>query len=288
MSALASLKTVGYKAAWVLKKYAPEILTGVGVVGAVASGTLLVRAGMKTEPILEEHRETVELVKVNAETDKQQQKELTRTYLKTGGSLVKLYGPAIAIGAGSVVAIVSGHGVLRKRNIAHIAAYQALKSTFDEYRQGVIEQLGADKESDIRKGIRTVEEVDEKTGKTKKVKAQTVLPDTYDRVFDSKNPNFQGDPTTNEMFLRQQQNYLNDMLHVKGRLTLNDVYDRLGFERDDTYGMVVGWTSDGSDRFIDFGIQPDEWVDVVQDIIRKDTPHEFRLSFNVDGSIYGA
>lgn len=285
MSVFANLSKIAHRGLFAVRKISPELLTGVGVLGVITSGVLLVRAGMNTEPILDDHKERVNKAKALSDTDEEEKKAITRAYFKTAGNISKLYAAPVLVGVAGVGAIVGGHGVLRKRNIAHIAAYKAIESTLSEYRKGVAAELGEEKESDIYKGVRTTDVVDA-NGKIKKGK--TVIdpsPDMYDVVFDASNKNFMGDPDINIFFLRQQLNHLNNILHHKGHVTLNEVYRRLGFPETQA-GMVVGWTSTGEgDRYINFGYTEDDWSYVASDAIRTGNG-AIRLSFNVDGSIF--
>lgn len=86
------------------------------------------------------------------------------------------------------------------------------------------------------------------------------------------------------MFLRSQQNFANDKLKANGHLTLNDVYDMLGFH-DSKAGMVVGWIYDldhpNGDNYVEF------------DVKKVNLPNEqggyeeaYAIDFNVDGNIY--
>lgn len=77
----------------------------------------------------------------------------------------------------------------------------------------------------------------------------------------------------NVVFLRAQQQYMNDMLHAKGYLFLNDVLKSLGLPLV-RVGQLVGWTTQGS-RFVSFGNTLDGNPD-----------GNFLLQFNFEGVIY--
>src|SRR5690554_6289878 len=88
-----------------LQKYAPEILTSVGVAGTVASGVMLVKATLNVDVVVDEARERIRLVKEHHEMkpkDVQEQDEqdfkrnLTATYIRAGLDFAKLYGPAVS------------------------------------------------------------------------------------------------------------------------------------------------------------------------------------------------
>ena len=81
--------------------------------------------------------------------------------------------------------------------------------------------------------------------------------DKFSRIFDEYNPNWVKSAEYNFMFLRQRQQWANDLLTSRGYLFLNEVYDMLGFDPC-TEGQVVGWTYDAKDEnldnYVDFGM----------------------------------
>lgn len=62
----------------------------------------------------------------------------------------------------------------------------------------------------------------------------------FSKMFDVNNPNFHNNSLYNETFISAQQNYINQRLEALGFLTVNDVFEALGFERT-VEGMVYGW-----------------------------------------------
>ena len=100
----------------------------------------------------------------------------------------------------------------------------------------------------------------------------------YGRIFNSDNPYWSKDIRTNLIYLRARQSYLNDVLKARGHLTLNDVYDVLGFPRT-SKGLVVGWVYEEDNKFgdnyVDFGIVTSECND-----------SSIPIEFNVDGIIF--
>ena len=106
----------------ILKKYSPEILTAAGVIGTVGSTVLACKATLKVEDILDEAKKKSNLInavhdgeiEVDAEyTDKDYSKDLLVNRTQTAVKLIKLYGPAISLGALSITAILGGQHILR-------------------------------------------------------------------------------------------------------------------------------------------------------------------------------
>jgi len=183
---LAVAKSTG-RSLLLAKKYSPEILVVTGMVGLVVSTVMVVKAANKTEKLLDTSKVKIEAA---AEVSK---KELTVAYVNTGYEFIKLYGPAVTLGAASVACILGSHNIMKKRNLALIAAYKTVEKGFTDYRKRVVEELGEQKDRDFRYGVekQTYSEVvkDEETGKEKKVKKQVEVVDpnnlsVYAKFFD--------------------------------------------------------------------------------------------------------
>lgn len=84
---------------------------------------------------------------------------------------------------------------------------------------------------------------------------ETTTPVTID--IDVENLNYHAQFEYNLLFLRAQQNYLNDRLQVAGVVLLNDVLDSLALPRTQM-GAVVGWTRGD---YIDLGVASAEALD---------------------------
>lgn len=293
------------KAALKVGKYSPEILTGVGIAGIVASTFLIAKATLKLEPIIASH----ETRKMDAEFQKSEQlsleevhgpvfteenttvvklspRELTKVYAVTSLDLIKVYGPGVSLSLASIGSILAAHGIMKRRTVALIGAYKAVESAFASYRQRVIEEFGEEKDRDFRLGFRTEKHTDEETGK--KVTTRVFDPNAvslYAKFFDEGNINYRDNAEYNLMFLKQVQNFMNDKLRIQGYLFLNDVYRALGFE-DTREGQLVGWYMDkekGGDLYVDFNIYNADSIrarDFVNGLERS-----ILLDFNVDGLI---
>ncbi len=282
-----------------LKKRSPEILVAVGVVGTVVSAVMACKATTKINTILDETKEQLDKIheyagnpdvaeKYNAEDAK---KDTAIVYGQAGVKLAKLYAPAVGLGILSISSILASNNILRKRNMAISAALAAATQGFKDYRNRVIERFGKEVDHQLRYNIKA-EEIEEtvtdEKGKEKKVKKNVEVADPnasgYAKYFTRSNPYWEEDSSYVEMFLRSQQNFANDKLKANGHLTLNDVYDMLGFH-DSKAGMVVGWIYDldhpNGDNYVEF------------DVKKVNLPNEqggyeeaYAIDFNVDGNIY--
>ena len=299
------------KAGLQIKKHSPEILMVAGIVGTVTSTVLACKATTKIDKILKEKKNDIDSIHESLEkgyvvgredvkyTEEDSKKDLTIVYTKTGVEFVKLYAPSVALGVLSITSIVSGHNILKKRNLALAAAYAVVDKGFKEYRGRVVERFGEALDKELRYNIKAkeVEEVivDENGNQAiekKMVKEIDGNPleniSEYAKFFDEwTTDEHKKDPEYNLMFLRRQQDYANEVLKAKGHLFLNEVYDMLGIPRTQA-GQVVGWIYDeknpNGDNYVDFGIY--DINDENKRAFVNGLERNILLDFNVDGVIY--
>ena len=271
-----------------LQKHSPEILMAAGIAGIIVSTIIACRATTKLDEVMEEHEDAIDDIKRDAGLlENDYRKELAKVYVTTGLKIAKLYGPAVTLQIASIGCILGSHGIMKKRNVALMAAYKAVEQSFNDYRQRVIEEFGEEKDYDLKHGIQHEKvKVDEDGKKVTKTlnKADPNTISQYARFFDAASKEWQGIPEYDLMFLKSQQNYMNDLLHARGHVFLNEVYDALGLERSRA-GAVVGWilTKDG-DNYVDFGIFDEDRPRTRAFV--NGTEENVLLDFNVDGVIY--
>lgn len=292
------------KAGFKIKKHSPEILIVAGIAGVVTSAVMACKATTKINDILDQTKEEVgkvndaltnEKIPEDVYSKEDAKKDLAIIYIQTGVKLVKLYGPSLILGALSITSILASNNILRKRNVALAAAYAAIDNGFKEYRGRVIERFGKDLDRELKYNIKakeisetTVDENGKETTVTKTVPVvESEEPSDYARFFCEGCAGWTKDPEMNLVFLKQQQNWANELLKTRGHLFLNEVYDMLGIERSKA-GQVVGWVYDETnpdcDNYVDFGI-----YDIYNERKRafvNGWERSILLDFNVDGDIY--
>ena len=292
------------KAGFQIKKHSPEILIVAGIAGVVTSAVMACKATTKINDILDQTKEEVgkvndalnnEKISEDVYSKEDAKKDLAIIYIQTGVKLAKLYGPSLILGALSITSILASNNILRKRNVALAAAYATIDNSFKEYRGRVIERFGKDLDRELKYNIKakeisetTVDENGKETTVTKTVPVvESEEPSDYARFFCEGCAGWTKDPEMNLVFLKQQQNWANELLKTRGHLFLNEVYDMLGIERSKA-GQVVGWVYDETnpdcDNYVDFGI-----YDIYNERKRafvNGWERSILLDFNVDGNIY--
>ena len=298
------IKNIAQKVAMKASKNAPEALTVLGVIGVVAAGVwackstysdldnVLCEKGYQ-ESILEEKIKSKEIVPTDA---KKKKFEIQKD---AAVELAKLYAPAISLGAVSVASILFGQHILKARYVTVLGAYDGLDKAFRAYRKRVAAAEGGDVDKAYLTGaeLKTVDVVDQETGKVSKKKVMVNEKDPndpssysiYSKFFDESSFRWQDDANLNKNFLITAQQFINDRLHSRGWVTLNEVYEYLGLE-ETKEGFLVGWRDKKhypdceGDGYVDFGIfnlhyQP------CRDFVNGYEP-SMLLDFNVDGVIW--
>lgn len=286
-----------FKGVGKVKRFSPEILMVVGVTGVITAGVLACKATLKLEDVVAKAEEEITDVKdrrsVNEfDSEVEFNKALTKVYINRSLQVTKLYTPALSVGLVGIGCLLGAHGIMSKRNVAMAAAYKAVESSFAEYRNRVVEELGEDKDKELRFGlvekeVPVYDDEGNQTGTKKLTDVQMGRWSSYARIFDEHNDMWSKVPGQNQFTLSNQQNWLNDRLNARGYVFLNDVYKCLGFPATPA-GQVVGWLradhKDSKDGFIDFGLFE------IEEQAKRDFVNGFErsviLDFNVDGDIH--
>lgn len=285
------------------RKHSPTILFGVGIVSMLGSTVLACNATLKLEGVLDQiERDKDHIVDVKegidsgrtkttaTYSDDEVEEDLRLTRIQGIVKVGKLYAPAVGLGIVGIICLTKSHRILEERNVALTAAYVAVDRAFSAYRARVVDRFGEDLDRELRYDFQEVDVIDEETGKVSTgYQAADGDPMQYARWFDSESTTCWNPPHLEEynwLFLRQQQNWANDMLHSRGHLFLNEVYGMLGLPHT-TAGQIVGWVykrdNEDGDNVVDFRC----WD-------QQDAPLNFNngregailLDFNVDGPVY--
>lgn len=292
------------KASNVGRKFAknkPEIYFGLGVACGLGAIGASFYAGTKAKYILETTKKEVNEVKyvwesdeVSKETYSEQdyKKDLVIAYGRGVGRAAKVIVPIAVLADLSFTFLFKSNHILKNRAAAFGLAYSGLKEQFDKYRERVISDHGEEADRMYAHGLRKedieIEETNAKgETKTKKVKGAIIGKNgeeysQYAKYFDEGCRNWSKNPEDNLVFLRAQERYADDILHTKGHIFLNDVYEALGIPKTEA-GQYVGWMLGNGNDYVDFGIY-DMYKETNRDFVNGYEP-VILLDFNVDGVI---
>lgn len=263
---------------------APTFLFGAGVLAMIGSTALACRATLKVEETLDSAQHDIDATKSPDYPEEERKKDVALIYTRTGRDLVRLYAPAIIVGAAGVFMLAKSHSILVKRNAALTAAYVAVDEAFKRYRSRVRDKYGDEEDQRLMYSHEEVQVLNDRGKLETQVRVSPEAPSMYARFFDQLCGPWSKDPEVNLAFLHSQQSYLNNLLQARGHVFLNEVYDELGIERT-TAGQAVGWViSDEGDNYIDFGI----WNGndhKARDFVNG-REGAILLDFNVDGVVW--
>lgn len=278
-------------------KHSPEILIVSGIAGLIGAGILACRATTKVQKILDKKNEQLEDVALvgiqDGYTEEDAMKDRLIIKSKCALKIAGLYAPAVGVATASVISILAGHNILRRRAAALAAAYATVESSFNEYRKRVAERFGEDVDNELKFGVKAkqiTETITDENGKEKHVKKTVNAANDklggspYAFIFDKQTSPAVYEDDTDFMLLRlrHEQQYANDVLATRGYLSLNEVLERLGLKTS-KMGQIVGWAYDydnpSGDNFVDFGIKELD-VDTIDGAEKK-----IVLDFNCQGNI---
>lgn len=280
----AKVSRLAHKAGFTVKKHAPEILIGTGLV-LISAGTISAcKATRKLDAVLENAKFEIDAVHKAKEdgeigirnletqeiemvpyTEEDHKKDLALVYARNGLQFVKLYGPSVAMYIAGAGCILASNNIVRKRNLALAAAYTTVDGAFKDYRGRVIERFGEELDKELKYNIKAkeIEETVVNEDGTEQVVKKTVdviegpIASPYTICFDETCANWVKNAEDNKFFLLQVQKWANDRLQSKGYLFLNEVLEALGAQ-ETRAGSEVGWVYDKDntigDNYVDFGI----------------------------------
>lgn len=264
------------KIGFAAKAKSPEILIGLGI-GLVAGGTVLAcRATSKAKTVIAVRKEEIEeitnrkdeceyLINVAEQTtftqkdiDKEYRQDRFIANVRCAWGLTKLYAPAILMEASGIACFLGSHYIMKQRNAALLAAYNATDSAYRRLKERIEEKNSGwekteDEERKIPKEeqdiIDQIETSDRTCGPNDRFNQYSFF---FDETCDSWSPD--AEQNKYRAFLCQQ--YLQKRLDSRGFVFLNEVREFFGMESPGpcAAGQVVGWMKSMGDTTIDLGI----------------------------------
>lgn len=219
-----------------LTEHSPEILTGIGIAGMVATTFMAVKATPKALDIMTEIKK-----EHSDDTDK---KAMTKDVVKR---VIPIYIPATITGVMSIVCIIGASSVNTRRNAALATAYTLSDAALREYKDKVVETLGERKEEIVRDAI-AKDKIDKDPVSNKEViitgKGDTLCYDIMCKRY------FRSDIDR----LRKIENDLNRRMRDEMYISLNEFYYEVGLD-DVAIGYEFGWNIDRGYIELEFSSQ---------------------------------
>lgn len=216
-------------------RHSPEILTGIGIAGMIATTIMAVKATPKAIQLIE------------AKACEQDALTCELTIPEKVKSCWKCYIPAAVTGVSSVACLIGASSVNARRNAALAAAYTISDSALREYREKVVETIGEKKEKAVKEAI-AKDKMEKNPVSSNEViiteKGSTLC---YDGIFGRY---FKSDIEA----IKRAINKINRIIVTEMYVSLNDFYDEIGL-RPIKIGYDLGWSIDDGEIDVEFSSQ---------------------------------
>lgn len=237
-----------------IKKHSPEILVGAGVIGVVTGTVMACKETRKIDPILEEHKDTLNDIHMASDTgilvdketsngvpytEKDRRRDLAMCYGKTALELGKVYWPSALVISSSIGCILTSHTILNKRNLGLTAAYAGLSQVFEEYRKNIIDKFGHEADAEARYAIKAKKN---KKGEVTYEMTDKTIENDHSRFFDAESKLWDKNVNLNLYALNSVEQKLNRLLKTRRShvVTLNEILGELDV-RPSEDGQVLGY-----------------------------------------------
>ncbi len=214
-------------------KHSPEILTGIGIAGMIATTVMAVRATPKALALIEDKKTEL--------------KEENLAPIETVKATWVCYLPAAITGGVSIACLIGANSVNARRNAALATAYTLSESALKEYQEKVVETIGEKKEQNVRDAI-AKDRIENNPVVNKEViiteKGNTLCLDYVSGRY------FRSDMET----IKKAVNELNRRLRDEMYISLNEFYYEIGLPPNGS-GEDLGWNIDGGYIDPDFSSQ---------------------------------
>lgn len=256
----------------ILKAKSPEILIGAGIVLVLGGTYMACRATSKAKDIIQNRNEEIEEIKYRTEEElgqlpancpenevkavyKEAKSDIFVAHVRCGWELTKLYAPAIAMEAAGIGCFLGAHGIMRKRNAALMAAYEATDKAYRRLKEERDKGLITDG-AECKEGEKIVE---------KKTEEQKNCPFNSDLgpwafMFDEDCNVWKPSDSTLLMEAKAVERSLTNRLNAGRTIFLNDI--RTAFGEDipgpNLEGQIICWDKTLGDTEIDLGLPRSE------------------------------
>ena len=219
-----------------LKRNSSTILTGIGVVGVVATSVMAVKATPKAMQLIEQAKE-------------EKGEELTKfEVVNVAGPA---YIPAVVMGASTIACIVGANILSRRQQASLMSAYAVLDSSYKDYKKKLKELYGEEADTEIRHEI--VKD---------KYREEYILDEDGDELFFDSVTACLFHSTTEKVLAAENRFNKNYML--SGYASVTEYCDTLGIPRKD-WSSEFGWSLDAGGAFYGYS-----WLDFIHEKVVTD------------------
>lgn len=230
-----------------LKAKSPEILIGAGIV-LIAGGTVMAcRATSKAKKVLQDRKDEIDEIECTIEDPKEAKQDKIVANVRCAWGLTKLYTPAVLMELSGIACFCGSHHIMKQRNAALLAAYNATDSAYRKLRDKVYGKL------EEKNATNDIETKNEENRDELEQKIDDAPFNYFAFCFDETCFAWKKDEAYNEFYGKAAENSFTRRLQAGYPVFLNDIRTHFGKEPT-ADGQKFGWMKELGDEFIDLGI----------------------------------
>lgn len=213
----------------------PAILTGLNVLGIVATAVCAYRSGIIASDILEERREKIDRIDPEKEDIRQARKEIN---IETTKKMIPVMAPTVIMGCATGACAIGANTISSKRIAMLSAAYSLSETAVKELNDKMSDMLGAKKARSIKDSI--LQDKIDKNPPSKDGSPIIMTGDGNVLCYDSYSGRYFH---SNAQKIQQAANTLMHDLQTENYVCLNDFYDLINIPKI-PMGDALGWNVD--------------------------------------------
>lgn len=249
----------------ILKAKSPEILIGAGIVLVLGGTYMACRATSKAKDVIQKRNDEIFEIK-NCEDDqvlhlpencteqeikaihKEAKSDIFVAHVRCGWELTKLYAPAIAMEAAGIGCFLGAHGIMRKRNAALMAAYEATDKAYRRLKEQQGQKLLMDGKE------QKTEEHEKEPEKERCPFDPNLGPWAF--IFDRDCNCWHNSEIDNQMLAKFVEQHRTNQLLAGRTIFLNDIRNDFGMDNPgpNYEGQTICWSKEFGDTEIDLGL----------------------------------
>ena len=245
----------------------PQIFLAVGIISFVGA---VITAALKSEevkPIFKNAKKDIKAATINEDRygfKNETEVKLYKAKVATVAAIDISKTMAVSIGLTvfGTCCVCKSYKLMNNKQLALISGIDILDAGYKSLRETVKENVDEKTMQKIDDQVRA-KNVSKQIDAIKKVDNHICNDvETFTRFFNEETSNKYptGGADTVLPFLKSQETYFNQLLHIRGIVYFNEILDALGLPKNDETKRIY-WESNGGKNFIDFGITGAYFID---------------------------
>lgn len=250
-----------------ISEKSPQIFLTAGIISFIGAVITTAMKADKVKPIFKSAKEDIKAASIDDNRygfKNQTEVNLYKAKLAAGAAIDISKEMAVSIGLTvfGTCCICKSYKIMNNRQLALISGIDILDAGYKSLRDTVKENVDEKTMQKIDDEVRA-KNVSQQINAIKKVDAHICNDtETCTRFFSAETSNKYptGGADTVLPFLKSQETYFNQLLHIRGVVCFNEILDALGLPKNDDTKRIR-WYSNGGKGFIDFGISGAYFID---------------------------